>query len=422
MRVAVYGLGYVGATVAACTASLGHDVTGVDISETKVADINAGRSPVAEPGLDEMMSAAVRDGRLRAMIDIGTELNDCSLAIVCVGTPSTPDGSHNMSFIAEVSRQIAAAVDCRRTQPLTVVYRSTMRPGTTEELIAPIFHETLNGDTGVVDLVYNPEFLRESTAIRDFFEPPKVVVGTADGNHNSTIDQWIDTITAPTFYTRYRDAEFVKFVDNAFHALKVCYANEVGRVGAHLGLDTKKIHDIFVADTKLNISPYYFNPGNAFGGSCLPKDVRALQKIAADLGAATYVVDSLIQTNEAHKHFLFTECTKGLSPGASILMLGLAFKDRTDDLRESPNIDLARKLLNARYDLSIYDPYVVPSRLLGQNLGYAFSSLPSLRKLLISKEDAQARRFDLIIDHRNWTKGMGLQATRTFYTELMRGP
>jgi GDP-mannose 6-dehydrogenase len=409
MKIAVFGLGYVGMTAAACLTRQGHDVVGVDVSDEKVAIVNAGKSPITEPGLDELVARATRKGLLSATKDPGRHLDNCAMAIVCVGTPSAPDGSHNMSFVVEVSHQIAELVSPDRATPLTVVFRSTMRPGTIEELALPIFEDVLRDRIDLVELVYNPEFLRESVAIQDFFNPPKIVIGTKDGERCAALDELNAGIDAPVFYTTYRAAEMTKFVDNTFHAVKIAFANEVGRVCDKLGISAVTVHKIFTADTKLNISPYYLRPGGAFGGSCLPKDVRALQYIASDVGAHTHLLDSLLRSNDAHKNFLFENCLKAVAAGGRVLMLGLAFKENSDDLRESPNIDLARKFLQSNIHLSIYDPHVEPSKLFGQNLGYAFSNLPALRKLLVAKSIAESELFDLVVDTRGWAKTMALR-------------
>ena len=257
--------------------------------------------------------------------------------------------------------------------------------------------------------MYNPEFLREASAVQDFFNPPKIVIGTHDGRPSVRVEEMNRNFNAPTFVVGFREAEFTKFVDNSFHALKVAYANEIGRLCVSLGIDAKVVHKIFVSDTKLNISPYYLRPGGAFGGSCLPKDVRALQSISNDVGANTHVIDALMRSNEAHKHFLFTRAVKGLEPGARILMLGLAFKSDTDDLRESPNIDLARKLIQGGFALSIYDPGLKPEHLIGQNLGYAFAHLPKLPDLLVTKKVVEANEFDLVIDTNGASRSVSLK-------------
>jgi GDP-mannose 6-dehydrogenase len=415
MKIAIFGLGYVGLTAAACLSREGHQVVGIDVSDEKIAAVNAGKSPIAEPGIGELIAAAVQKGLLCATKDAAPHLNSCEMAIVCVGTPSAPDGSHNMTYIAEVSRQIAAMIDPRRPEALAVVYRSTMRPGTTEDLIQPIFEQQLGPDSGQVELVYCPEFMRESVAINDYFHPPKIVIGTRDAGCCERLDNLNAKIEAPRFYTHYREAELTKFVDNTFHAVKIAFANEIGRVCAQLGISAHTVHQIFVSDTILNISPIYLRPGGAFGGSCLPKDIRALQYIASDAGADTHLVDSLLRSNEAHKHFLFESCTKGLPQHSKVLLLGIAFKSESDDLRESPNVDLARKLLQAGYDLSIYDPHIVPSKLLGQNLGYAFSNLPKLTRLLVPKSVAETGQFDLVVDTRGWAKTLSLKPDQRIF-------
>ena len=410
MKIAIYGLGYVGLTGAICLASEGHEVVGVDVSDDKVRKIMAGASPIKEPGLDGMLAEALAKGRLRCTTDPAQPAPWCEIAIVCVGTPSAPDGAHNMRDIAEVTRQIAVAARASgRKEKLTVIYRSTIRPGSIEGLILPIFKASLGDAIDIVEVVYNPEFLRESTAVKDFFHPPKIVVGTHDGHPSAPVAEMNKNLDAMTFTVGYREAEFTKFVDNSFHALKVAYANEVGRLCVTLGIDAKVVHQIFISDTKLNISPYYLRPGGPFGGSCLPKDVRALQHISNDVGANTHVIDALMRSNDAHKHFLFSRAIGDLKPGAKVLMLGLAFKSDTDDLRESPNIDLARKLIQGGYAVSIYDPSLKPENLVGQNLGYAFSYLPKLPDLLVSKQTAERETFDVVIDANGAARDLSLK-------------
>ena len=399
MKVVIFGLGYVGFTAACCIASEGHSVVGIDVSPKKVEAIRAGRAPIVEPGVEEMLKDGLARGLIDAATAIGDHLADADLAIVCVGTPSGPDGSHNMAYIADVSRQIAQALKgVPRTAPLAVAYRSTIRPGSIEELIGPIFRAVLGAATDAqVELVYNPEFLRESSAVKDYFEPPKIVIGTKDGQPNPAMTELNRNITAPTFVVGYREAEFTKFVDNTWHAVKVAYANEIGRVCLNLGIEASTVHAIFKSDTKLNISAYYTRPGGAFGGSCLPKDVRALQYISGDCGAMTPLVDSLIRSNEAHKHRLYEYAVAGLEPGAKVLLAGLAFKAATDDLRESPNVDLARKLLAAGFAVDIYDPAIDADKLVGANLGYAYSHLPTIEGLLVDRATAETKAYARVI-------------------------
>lgn len=394
----MFGLGYVGFTAMCCIASEGHAVVGIDVNPDKVAGILAGQSPIKEPEVDRLLAEALAAGRISAVTSASGALDDCDMAIVCVGTPSAADGGHDMRYIIDVTRQIADELKPGRARPLTVVYRSTIRPGTLDDLIHPIFSARLGAATDdLVELVYNPEFLREASAVHDYFHPPKIVIGTRGGRRSANMDVLNARIDAPVFVVGFREAEITKFVDNTWHAVKVAYANEIGRVCMELGIRASQVHEIFVSDTKLNISPYYTRPGGAFGGSCLPKDVRALMRIAADCGANTYLVDSLLHSNDAHKHALYRKVTRGLSEGARVLLVGLAFKAETDDLRESPNVDLARMLLAAGYDLAIYDPAVEARQLVGANLGYVYARIPRLEALLIDREAAESGRFDRVI-------------------------
>ncbi len=403
MKIAIFGLGYVGSTAAGCQGSQGHTIIGVDVSATKVAALNEGRAPVFEPGLDALIAAAHADGRITAVTRLTDELEDCDIAIVCVGTPSDKDGGHNMSNIVQVTQSIAAALKPGRAQkngkgPLTLAYRSTMQPGSCETIIWPIIESHLGADAAItVELVYNPEFLREANAIDDFFNPPKIVIGTRCGQPSPTMAKLNEGIDAPLFEVPLREAEITKFVDNSWHAVKVAFANEIGRVCQNLGISARTVHEIFKSDTKLNLSAYYTRPGGAFGGSCLPKDVRALQHIGAETGSATHLVDALIRSNEAHKQHQFAHATAGLEPGAKVLLVGLAFKLETDDLRESPAVDLARRLIEAGYDLDIYDPIVTPGHLIGQNMFYAYTALPRIDELMVRREMAESRDYARII-------------------------
>ncbi|QRZ08328.1 nucleotide sugar dehydrogenase [Mycolicibacterium austroafricanum] len=409
MKIAIMGLGYVGITAAACLASQGHEVIGIDPNETKVNAILDGRSPITEPGIEELISRARKNNSITASTALVEKVAESDLVIVCVGTPSAVDGSHNMTHIAEVSRQLAELVKAHPTNKITVAYRSTIRPGTIEELIQPIFEGILREDAKRVDLVYNPEFLRESSAVNDFFAPPKIVIGTRTGEPSRVLDELHEGIDAPVFYVKYRESELTKFVDNTFHAVKTVFANEIGRLCVKLGISASEIHRIFISDTKLNVSPYYLRPGGAFGGSCLPKDVRALQHVSRSTGGYTHMIDSLIASNEAHKAFLFDHVTRGLEHGARVLMLGIAFKDNSDDLRESPNIDMARMLITAGYRLSIFDPNVEPQNLMGQNLG-VLSNSPFVRDLLVDRSITESTVWDLVIDARGTASTYRLNA------------
>ena len=416
MKIAIFGLGYVGFTAACCLTRERHEVIGIDVNADKVAEINAGLPPIKEPKVAELLTEALSKNLIHAVVEI-PDLSDVDLAIVCVGTPSSTDGSHNMDFVAEVTRQIAETVSPDRVRPLTVAYRSTFRPGTVRQLIEPIFRNFLGDQAArAVEIIYNPEFLREVSAVDDYFNPPKIVVGTADGNRSAVMDALHENLDAPVFYTAFEEAEITKFVDNTWHATKVAFANEIGRICHRMGVSAKTMHEIFVSDTKLNISTYYTRPGGAFGGSCLPKDVRALQHIASEVGAHTHLIDSLLQTNQAHKAYQAQDIMARLPEGGRVLMAGLAFKAGTDDLRESPNVDIARRLLDAGYQLSIYDPAIEPADLRGQNLGYAFTHLPNVGSLLVSRATAEAGPWDLVIGSNRIINDLSLGDTQVVRT------
>jgi GDP-mannose 6-dehydrogenase len=398
LKIAIFGLGYVGSTAAGCLGSQGHTIIGIDVSAAKVAALNEGRAPVYEPGLEALIATAYAEGRISAVTRLGEELDDCEVAIVCVGTPSGADGGHNMNNIVEVTRTIAAALRPGRGSPLTLAYRSTMQPGSCEEIIWPIIEGRLGADAArTVELVYNPEFLREALAIEDFFTPPKIVIGTFGAQPSANMTKLNAGIDAPLFEVGLREAEITKFVDNSWHAVKVAFANEIGRVCQNLGISAATVHEIFKSDTKLNLSAYYTRPGGAFGGGCLPKDVRALQNIAAETGSATHLVDALMRSNEAHKQHQFEHATRDLEPGAKVLLVGLAFKLDTDDLRESPAVDMVRRLVEAGFACDIYDPRVVPGELVGQNMFYTYSELPRIDEMMVSKDEAESRDYARII-------------------------
>lgn len=399
MRIVVVGLGYVGVTAAACLTKQGHVVCGVDVNPEKVEAINSGVSPIVEPGIDDMLASAVAQRRLSAQTSIPPLLG-VDLVVVCVGTPSAADGAHNMSYIAESTRQIAVAARAA-TAKVTVAYRSTVRPGSMENFVAPLFRSSLGEDwASTIELVYNPEFLRESTAVEDYFNPPRVVVGTADGRGSCVMTQLNQDISAPVFLTRFREAEVTKFIDNSWHAVKVTFANEFGRVCAANGVDADIAHSIFVSDTKLNISNYYTRPGSPFGGSCLPKDVRAMQYLARVGGIEVELLDSVIKSNESHKRFQFSRVRAAAEPGAKVLVVGLAFKAGTDDLRESPHVSLVADLLAAGYRVDVLDPAVRASMLVGQNLATALTILPQLHDIIVDIDKATECVYDVaVINH-----------------------
>lgn len=402
LNIAILGLGYVGITAAACLLSQGHTVVGVDVNAGKVQQAARGISPIAEPGVPEMLQSGFDDDRLSATTEV-PELSGFDCVIICVGTPSAPDGSHNLSFILEAARQVADSISSgeqsQRTEPISVIFRSTFRPGTMENVVVPLFQSKL-GDSysDYVDLVYNPEFLREGTAVSDYFNPPKIVVGSAKQSLPEAVKKLYSGVNTPHYFTTgFREAELTKFVDNTWHAVKVSFANEIGRICSAYDVDSSVVHRIFVSDSKLNISQYYLKPGGAFGGSCLPKDVRATQYIASAAGIKCELIDSVLTSNESHKQHQLMRVRRLASPPARVLIVGLAFKSGTDDLRESPNVTLAADLVSDGYEVSIYDPIVKSANIVGQNFGYLIDRIPNVSEKLLSGENIDAGDYDLVV-------------------------
>ena len=323
--------------------------------------------------------------------DVGRHLDDADIAMVCVGTPSLPSGGLDLTQVSAVSAELAAALKTRDAdrEPLIIAYRSTMYPGAMEDIVLPALIEAAGEAPGTrFEAVLNPEFLRESTAIQDYYAPSRVVVGEREPGVTRRMLGVYDHIDAPFFELPYRTAEMVKLSDNGFHALKVVFANEIGRLALEFDVDPEPLIDVFLSDTKLNISPYYLRPGGAFGGSCLPKDVRAISALAGIRGVELPVMSNVINSNEAHKRYLADRVMRHLEPGGSVLLIGLTFKAETDDLRESPLIDLAEALVGKGYDLKIYDPDLKNRELVGANLAYVQQRLPHLSRLLVEDVDA----------------------------------
>lgn len=380
MRVAVFGLGYVGCVTAACLARRGHDVVGVDISDLKVEMIQAGSSPVLERGLNELVAEVVAEGRLRATKDAREAVLGTDVSLICVGTPSAPNGSLDTGALERVLDKIGEAlpdVEGRHT----VVVRSTTLPGTAEGLVRPRLEQASGRRAGAdFGLATNPEFLREGSSLVDFENPPKTVIGQFDEASGEVVAALYEGISAPLFRVRPGVAELVKYVDNAFHALKITFANEIGTVARAFGLDSHEVMEIFCSDTKLNISPAYLKPGFSFGGSCLPKDLRALLYSAKRADADLPLLASILPSNELH---LRRVADAILATGRRrVGFFGLSFKPGTDDLRESPLVELAERLLGKGLDLRIYDAAVSMSKLVGANKEYIEERIPHLSSLL----------------------------------------
>jgi GDP-mannose 6-dehydrogenase len=389
MQVAVVGLGYVGAVTAACLAEAGATVVGVDRDPRKVASLNAGRGPVLEPRLDELVAGNLAAGRLRGTTDLAEALDGTDVSLVCVGTPSQSNGNIDVGHVERVAEEIGAQIGTMDHDHV-VVFRSTMLPNTTELELTPIL-EASSGRTAGEDfgVAYCPEFLRESTAVDDFFDPPLTVIGAGDEASADAVSSLLDFLEAPVHTVPLSQAEAVKYACNAFHATKITFANEIARFCDSAGVDGRRVMDLVTEDRRLNISTAYLKPGFAFGGSCLPKDLRALVHRARSLDLDLPMLSGLLPSNDQH----LREAVRWvLDHGArSVAMLGLTFKPGTDDLRESPLVELAETLLGKGIEISIYDPVVGIDRLVGTNLAFAEERLPHLCRMLVaSPEEALA--------------------------------
>ena len=385
MRIAVFGLGYVGTVTAAGLASRGHEVVGVDVDPMKVDLVRDGRSPVVEPGLEDMVAAEVASGRLRATTDAAEALDAADVSLLCVGTPSTQHGSTDLRHLRAALADIRASLAVARPPASgfhAVVVRSTVPPGTGDEIVSPAFADLAPGTGWEVGTAMCPEFLREGSGVADFFHPPFVVVGSDDQRVRDALTLMFAFLGAEPHYVDVRSAEALKYACNAFHATKVTFANEMGRIFRAHGVDSREVMKIFCEDTVLNISPAYLRPGFAFGGSCLPKDLRALLHMARVNDLDVPLLAGTLRSNEVVVRDVLDRIVAG--PARKVAMLGLSFKMDTDDLRESPNVELAEQLIGKGFELRIYDPIINPKRLMGANLRYVEARLPHLGRLLAS--------------------------------------
>ena len=389
MKVAVFGLGYVGTVTAACLANNGHEVWGVDPEEAKVELVANGTSPVIEPELGRLVAQAVEAGSLHATTDPAEAVDEAEVSLLCVGTPSSPYGSTDLSYIARAVKEIAQALASRphgREGFHTVVIRSTVPPGTVEDVVAPTLEVELGrplGDGFGVGMC--PEFLREGSGVADFFDPPFTVVGTTDARVVDTMGRLFGFLERPLRAVPVSTAEGLKYACNAFHAVKVSFTNELARLYRLLGVDASLVMDLFCEHDRLNISPKYLRPGFAYGGSCLPKDLRSLLY----LGRVNSVELPLLVATETSNELTIRDIAQRvLATGRrKVALLGLSFKTQTDDLRESPNVELAETLMGKGCELRIYDPIVEPSLLFGTNLRYVESKLPHLQRVLASSAE-----------------------------------
>src|SRR5688500_3074735 len=395
MNVAVFGLGYVGSVSAASFAADGHSVVGVDVNAAKVASLNEGRSPIVEKGLEDLIRETVADGRLRATTSTNDAVEATDLSLICVGTPSRKNGSLDLTYLERVAEQIGEALKDKESYHVVVV-RSTVLPGTTHDVVIPALERTSGKKYGTgFGVTVNPEFLREGTAIHDFRHPPLTLVGHNYQSDAEPTKALYGKVEAPMETTTIRTAEMMKYASNTWHALKVTFANEIGNVCKRVGIDSHEVMAIFCKDEKLNLSSYYMKPGFAFGGSCLPKDVRALQYRAKEVDLEMPVVQAILGSNRLQiQHALDMIVETGKK---KIGLLGFSFKAGTDDLRESPIVILAEALLGKGFQLRIYDRNVSIARLVGANKEHINKQIPHLSSLLSDSLAEVLEQSELIV-------------------------
>ena len=395
MKLSVFGLGYVGVVAAGCLAADGHETIGVDPNREKVDLVNDGNSPIIEKDIGEMVEAAVREGKLRATTDAGEAVMASDMALICVGTPSQRNGSLDLTYVRRVCEEIGQAI-AKKDDYFVVVIRSTILPGTMKGLIVPVLEEASGKKAGVdFGVCNNPEFLREGTAVYDYRNPPKTVIGELDERSGAMLAELYADLDAPLIRTSVEVAETVKYIDNVWHATKVAFANEVGAVCKSLDIDSHKVMDIFCLDTKLNLSSYYMRPGFAFGGSCLPKDVRAFNYRANSLDLDLPLIGSIMGSNERHIDRGFELVTRNGKKKVGVL--GFSFKAGTDDLRESPIVELIERLLGKGYELDLYDRNVSIAALKGGNRDYILNHIPHISRLMRDSAEEVIANCDTII-------------------------
>ena len=385
MKISIFGLGYVGAVSAGCLAQEGHSVIGVDPYQPKVDLINSGKTPVIEADIGDIVADAVAAGTLRATMDIQDAVNNTEMSFICVGTPSLLNGALDLRYVRNVCEQIGSVIK-RKEEFHVVVARSTMLPGSMRDIVIPALEEASGKKAGSgFGVCNNPEFLREGTAVYDFYNPPKTVIGETDSKSGDLLASVYQGMDAPLIRTDVQTAEMVKYSDNVWHALKVGFANEIGNISKAVGIDGHTVMEIFCQDTKLNLSPYYMKPGFAFGGSCLPKDVRALTYKAHSLDIEVPILDSIMISNKY-------QIEKGLKMivekgNRNVGILGFSFKAGTDDLRESPLVEIIERLLGKGYNLKLYDRNVNLASLVGANRDYILNQIPHISRLMVDSID-----------------------------------
>jgi GDP-mannose 6-dehydrogenase len=395
MRVSVFGLGYVGSVTAACLADAGHEVVGVDVNPEKVAIVSAGDSPVVEPGLGQLLARVVKSGCLKATTSTTDAVRDTDLALICVGTPSGANGELDVSFIRRVGEEVGSAL-CGSQRVYTVVLRSTVLPGTTERVLLAALCSGSGRDLGPqLRVAVNPEFMREGSSLRDFHAPPLTLVGCADEETPELLRSVYSSVRAPFVSTTIRTAEMVKYVGNAFHAVKVCFANEIADLCTSLDVGAQEVMRIFRMDRTLNVSDSYLRPGFAFGGSCLPKDLRALLYAARRTDVTVPLLSSVIPSNEGQVHRAVNAVLQ--TRKRRIGVVGLAFKSGTDDLRESPLVSLIETLIGKGLEVRILDGHVSLARLVGANRRYIEEEIPHISSLMCDNVEALLAHADVVV-------------------------
>jgi GDP-mannose 6-dehydrogenase len=395
MNISVFGLGYVGCVTAACLADSGHEVWGVDVSADKIDMVNGGKSPIVEHGLDEMIPRLRTRGLLRATADFTAAVLATDLSLICVGTPGQDNGRSDLRALGAVAQQIGSCLPQKKTRH-SIVLRSTVPPGTIREHFVPALERAagLRGHRDF-DVCMNPEFLREGTAVSDFYHPPLIVIGEATPEGGDLLACMYEGIDAPLERTSYEVAELLKYACNAFHATKVAFANEIGALCKELGVDSHRVMKLFALDTKLNISPAYLRPGFAFGGSCLPKDLRALVYAAKHADLTLPLLGSVLDSNRLHLERVIARVLGTREKRVGIL--GLSFKPGTDDLRESPSVALIETLIGKGCQVKVYDPDVLLARLVGANKRFIEREIPHISQLMCTDLDEVVADSEVIV-------------------------
>lgn len=395
MRISVFGLGYVGIVTGVCLAEREHFVMGVEPNPAKVEMLHSAKSPIVEAGLDERLQQAVAGGRFKATSDWRLAVAETDMAFVCVGTPSLSNGNIDLRFVRRVAEHIGSAL-ADKDSYFNVVIRSTVLPGTIEEIVVPILEENSAKKAGQdFGVCMHPEFLREGTAVGDFYNPPKTVIGELDERSGRSLAEIYDGFPGTIRRVPLRVAEMVKYADNAFHAAKIVFANEIGNICKELQIDSHQVMEIFCLDTKLNLSPYYLKPGFAFGGSCLPKDLRAINYEARTLDVDTPMLNALLDSNKRQILKVVNKLRE--FKGRSLGFLGLSFKAGTDDLRESPLVEVIETMLGKGFVVRVYDRYVSLGQLMGANKEYIEREIPHIASIMCGSADELLQTCDVII-------------------------